>query len=179
MKNKRSYLEWVIIFSILTISSLAYLSNQFLFRNIGKKQLEVAQENWLKQGISHYRLTLHYSSPDRCQKQVEIKDEKVIAVTENTCTTLSPLTITELFQEIEPIAKGKKCGPNGCACDGTIGLDASYDPQFGYPRRVAIKLQPERRWLHFNSLSDIYPGKNCTLVGFINRRIAVRDFTPL
>lgn len=97
-------------FSILTISAIAYLSNQFIFKNIGKKQLEVAQENWLKQGVSHYRLTLHYVSPDRCQKELEIKDEKVIAVKKNTCKTLPPLTITELFQEIEPIAMVKNAG---------------------------------------------------------------------
>ncbi|MBD2252157.1 DUF6174 domain-containing protein [Nostoc parmelioides] len=177
--NKRSSLEGIIIISILTISSIAYLSNQFIFKNAAKKQLAVAQKNWLKQGILHYKITINYLSPNKCQQEVEIKNETVVAIKKNTCTTIPPLTITEMFKEIELLATGKECGPNGCACDGTIGVDATYDDQFGYPRRVAIKLQPEKRWLHFNSLSDIYPGRNCTLVGYINKRIIVRDFTPL
>jgi len=114
--NKRPSLEWIIIIFILSISSIAYLSNEFIFKNAAKKQLEVAQTNWLKQGISHYRITINYSSPNKCQQEVEIKNEAVVTIKKNTCTNIPPLTITEMFKEIELLATGKECGNYRSRC---------------------------------------------------------------
>ncbi|BAY38830.1 hypothetical protein NIES2111_31790 [Nostoc sp. NIES-2111] len=177
--NRRNSLQWIIVFSILVISGFAYLSNQFIFSNVSKNKLETAQKNWNRKNISHYRLTINYSSPNNCQQEVEIKDDKIISVKQNTCISIPPSTVTELFKQIEAIADAKECGPNGCACDGTLGVDADYNPQFGYPLRVTTRLQPQKRWLYFNSLSDIYPGKPCTLIGFVNQEITVSKFTPI
>jgi hypothetical protein len=177
--NRHISLRWIILSLILVISGAAYLSNQLVLSNLSKHQLTLAKKTWNKQGISHYRLTLNYSSPEKCQQELEIKADKIVSVKQNTCISIPPLNINELFKKIEAIADGKQCGPNGCACDGTIGVNANYDSQFGYPLRVVTTLQREKRWLYFNSLNDIYPGIPCTLIGFMNQEITVSKFTPI
>lgn len=174
----QSRLQWLAIVILFAISGLALYGDRVLLFNSSTNQLAAAKQKWVTQAVEHYRLSINYFHLN-CQQEVEIKDEKVIGVRKNTCSTIPVQTITDLFNQIKSKADGKECGPNGCACDGPLGVDAIYDDQFGYPRQVEIRLQPEKRWLYFNSLNDIFPGRMCTAVGFIDQKITVREFSPI
>lgn len=181
--SKRSphslYPRWITILMLLSIGGVAFWSHQLFLKNYSQHQLAQAQKNWQTQAISHYRLKINYSAPDNCQQEVEIKNEKVIAIKQNTCASIPALTVTDLFQEIASSADSQKCGPNGCACDGPVSVNATYDNKFGYPRQLEISLAHQKRWLYFHNLSNIYPGRSCTLIGFIGKKINVIAFTPI
>ncbi|MFH7030109.1 MAG: hypothetical protein ACHBN1_33305 [Heteroscytonema crispum UTEX LB 1556] len=83
-----------------------------------------------------------------------------------------------MFKQIESFADGKKCGPNGCACDGPIAVNAIYDAQFGYPRQLQTSLKPEKRWLYPDYWKNTFTGI-CTLIGFIDQKITVSAFSPI
>jgi hypothetical protein len=171
MINKSS-LQVISMLTLLAIGGVALFGDSTLLSNSSKNQLEVAKERWNKQAIQHYRLSLNYSHLN-CQQDVEIKDDKVVTVRENTCETIPGKTVTELFGKIESLADGKECGPNGCACDGPLGVDAVYDAKFGYPRQVEIKLKPEKRWQYFEYWQGFFTQSYCTLIGLSDQKITV------
>ncbi|HEY9636178.1 MAG TPA: DUF6174 domain-containing protein [Coleofasciculaceae cyanobacterium] len=142
-------------------------------------QLAAAKKTWNSRSVSHYRLSLKSSSPVDCQQEVEIQNEKVTVVRKNTCSTLPAMTVKDLFNKVASLADGKQCGPNGCACDGRLDVDAIYDPQFGYPRQLEIRLKPKNSWLDFDSWNGIFTGKACTAIGFVEQKITVIGFSPI
>jgi Family of unknown function (DUF6174) len=163
----------VFAITLLTITGIAFFGDRiFSLNSSSSPQLVKAQKRWEKQAVFHYRLNINYSHIN-CQQQVEIKDEKVIGVRQNTCSTILPQTVTQLFQQIELFADSKKCGPNGCVCDGPIGVNAIYDTQFGYPRQIEISLKPEKRWLYPEYWKSAFTVRACTLVGFVDQKITV------
>ncbi len=142
-------------------------------------QLAAARSKWISKSVSHYRLSLSYSSHVNCQQEVEIQNDKVIAVRKNTCSAMPAMTVTDLFKKVQSLADSKQCGPNGCACDGNVGVDASYDAKFGYPRQVQIRLKPENRWLNLGYWTNQFTGGACTAIGFVDQKITVRAFNPV
>lgn len=113
----------------------------------GQRQLDTARARWAGRHFSHYRLDLRLGALGSCRQLIEIDGERVVAVAENTCATRAP-TVSELFDRIERDIRtlGGRCGPNGCACDGTLVVDARYDPQLGYPLTKRIALDGAARW---------------------------------
>jgi Family of unknown function (DUF6174) len=178
VRINKAQLNWLLITLFLT-SSIAIFANNTFFGDTSSNRLEEAQKKWNAQDISHYRLTLNYTSHDNCQQEVEIKDEKVIAVRQNNCLTIPTQTITELFQQIQSSADGTKCGPNGCACDGPVDVNATYDSEYGYPRQLEMELAPKKRWLYLDYWRNQVQGKSCTLIGFVNQKVTVSNFTPI
>jgi Family of unknown function (DUF6174) len=175
----KAYLTWAVIITLFLTSGIAIFANRKLFLNTPTHELTAAKKKWAAQNITHYRLTLNYSIFNNCQQEVEIKDDKVIAVKQNTCSTIPLQTMTHLFSEIESAANGEKCGPNGCACDGPVRIDANYDAKYGYPNQLDFKLKPEQRWQYFDYWKNQLSGGACTLVGFVGNKITVSAFTPI
>lgn len=171
-------LRWALIITILLTSGIAVFANYTFFGNTSIKQITAAKKKWDAQNVTHYRLTLNYSHHD-CQQEVEIKEQKVIAVKQNTCSTILPQSITDLFSQIESAVDGEECGPNGCACDGPVRIDAIYDAKYGYPNQLEFRLKSEQRWLYFDYWRNQFLGEYCTLIGFVNRKITVSAFTPI
>jgi hypothetical protein len=171
-------LRWLLLITILLTSGIAIFANYKSFGSTSINQLTAAKKKWDTENVKHYRLTLNYSSHD-CQQEVEIKDEKVIAVKQSTCPTIPPQTVAQLFNQIETAAKGEECGPNGCACDGPMRIDAIYDAKYGYPTQLDFKLKPDQRWLYFGYWRSQILGEYCTLIGFTGRKITVSGFTPI
>ena len=154
-----------------------------LERATAKKQLEIAKSLWTARNLNHYRLVVvkseHPRSSDQCQQDIEIQDEKVITVFQDTCkdslfvkrviSEQPSLTITDLFHQIEHYTSKRQCGPNGCQCDGVIRANVVYDTQFGYPHTMSIELKP-------------FPYQNwiwtCTLVGFSSKKFSVLSLSP-
>jgi Family of unknown function (DUF6174) len=175
----KPYLQWALIITLLLSSGIAIFVNRTLFLNTSTHELTAAKKKWAAQNITHYRLTLNYSTFNNCQQEVEIKNEKVIAVKQNTCSTIPLQGISHLFTEIESADNGEKCGPNGCACDGPVRIDANYDAKYGYPNQLSFKLKSEQRWQYFDYWKNQFSGGACTLVGFVNNKITVSDFSTI
>lgn len=173
-------LRWLLIITIFLTSGIAIFANYRSFGSTSINQLVAAKKKWDAQNVKHYRLTLNYSQHD-CQQEVEIKDQKVIAVKhkQNTCSTIPPQTVANLFTQIESAANGKECGPNGCACDGPVRIDAIYDAKYGYPNQLDFRLKPEQRWLYSDYWRTQFLGEYCTLIGFVGKKITVSGFSPI
>ncbi|BAY24153.1 hypothetical protein NIES2100_39460 [Calothrix sp. NIES-2100] len=175
----KPYLGWALIITLFLSSGIAIFANRTLFSKTSTHELAAAKKKWTAQNITHYRLTLNYSTFNNCQQEVEIKDDKVIAVKQNSCSTIPLQTITQFFTEIESAANGEKCGPNGCACDGPMRIDANYDPKYGYPNQLDFKLKPEQRWQYIDYWKNQLSGGYCTLIGFVGNKITVSKFTAI
>jgi hypothetical protein len=165
-------LQIIIIIGLIVIGGVALFGDRTVLSNYSNNQLELPKQKWNKQAVKNYRLILSYSHFN-CQQDLEIKDEKIVTVRQNNCATIPGKTVTDLFGKIESLADGKECGPNGCACDGPLGVNAIYDAKFGYPRQVEIKLQPEKRWQYFEYWQGFVTQNYCTLIGFNNQKITV------
>src|SRR5215213_2636329 len=110
-------------------------------------ELRAARGRWAASKLAHYQLDLRYGALGYCRQSIEIKNERVVAVLENTCSEPVP-TVDGLFDQIERTIRTSqgRCGPNGCDCDGTISVIAEYDSRMGYPCTKGITLDPLARW---------------------------------
>lgn len=158
---------------------------------LAQQELAKAQSRWAARDFKRYRMVVEtgdgFSEP--CRQEVEIENEKVINVVQD-CkkpgSFLEPptLTITDLFNELEKYSSKTECGPNGCACDGVISADSSYDPQLGYPRQIEVKLKPlnfVELWRHPQRRREAIAklrGGPCTLIGFVESKFKVVSLTP-
>jgi len=116
--------------------------------------LDAARARWKARPFDHYRLTVQYDGGIvgmSCLKDAEIRDERIVTVTQSTCTNGMYMpaffTIAELFAQMEyDIATyDGQCGPNGCACDGDYRLEAAFEPTLGYPQKFQVALLPDER----------------------------------
>ncbi len=102
---------------------------------------------------------------DSCTYTVEIKDEVVVSTPSNTCSS-TPMTVTEFFADIEQTIIEHACGPNGCRCDGYIGVEASYDTAFGYPQTVKMSRMREHLFSYFFEDPYGFLISGCTMTGW-------------
>lgn len=156
------------------------------------QELDTARERWAARSFSSYHLTINVSywsegnvpylfgvvRPGElivsCRYEAEVRDEAVVSTIENTCasTTLGgptssitvSKTVTDLFDEIERTIVKRECGPNGCICDGFIGVDVSYDRHLGYPK--AIKESRKQEYLLLLEDLSLFTIQGCTFVGW-------------
>jgi hypothetical protein len=143
-------------------------------------ELSAARSRWATRPFSRYRLELEYGRLGYCRQSVEIKDERVVAVLKNTCAEPVP-TVSELFDRIERDlrALSGSCGPNGCACDGTLVVSATYDPQLGYPHSKRVDLDSAARWRYPDYWERRVAGKYCTSWDMGREIITVVALTPM
>ena len=83
------------------------------------------------------------------------------------------MSVTGLFERIEKLGDGARCGPNGCGCDGPLEVLAAYDPALGYPTLIEQQLRPDERWHYFDYWVHNMVGGGCTQVGTVETRIDV------
>jgi hypothetical protein len=144
------------------------------------QQLSAARERWAARPFSHYRMALEYGTTGYCSQVVEVERESIVAVLHNTCKE-SPPTVSDLFARIErdQLSRGGSCGPNGCACDGTVVVAATYDNRFGYPRAKRIYLDTAARWRFPDYWKHRMSGTLCSSRALIGEIITVRSLTPI
>jgi len=156
------------------------------------RALDMARERWAARSFSSYYLTINVSIWNEgtgsdlfsgvepgglittCRYEAEVIDEAVVTTIENTCASTTwgepifsihvPETVTGLFNEIERTITEHECGPNGCICDGFIGVDVSYDRRLGYPKTV--KESRKQEYLLFLNDLSLFTTWGCTLVGW-------------
>jgi hypothetical protein len=143
-------------------------------------ELRAARGRWAALKLAHYRLDLRYGALGYCRQSVEVKDERVVAVLENTCSEPAP-TVNGLFDQIERTINTSqgRCGPNGCDCDGTISVIAEYDPRMGYPRTKGIALEPLARWRYPDYWKRRLAGRLCSSLELSREIITVVAFKPI
>jgi hypothetical protein len=110
------------------------------------ERLAEAESRWLSQAVTHYRMVLH--APSWCRLDVEIRNERVVKVYENSCPS-APRTVTSLFELIKQLdshADAIFCAPRGCECTEVRFVQAVYDEQLGFPRAIRLRRQRETNW---------------------------------
>lgn len=158
---------------------------------LAQQELAKAQSRWAERDFKRYRMVVETDNgfSEVCRQEVEIENEKVINVVQDCKKSGSFVeqptqTITDLFDELEKYSSKTECGPNGCACDGVISADTSYEPQLGYPRQIELKLKRlnfVEQWMHPQRRREAIAklrGGSCTLIGFVGRKFTVVSLTP-
>ena len=171
----------------------------FLWQAAGHElSLSAARNRWASRPFTHYQLVFENHHPwATCRYDVEVRDEQVVSAVvtpSHLCDHLpgaTTATITGMFDRLS--AADGQCGPNGCACDGQIEVEAIYDERLGYPHSARTHLRQADWWhshdfdIRHYSLSDWrqYPRLTskltvgCTLKGYIPLEIRVLDLRPL
>lgn len=146
----------------------------------GTPELKAARARWAARPFSHYRMALEYGLLGYCRQIVEVENERVVAVPQNTCSNPPP-TVDDLFDRIERdlATISGRCGPNGCACDGTIVVTAAYDAQFGYPHAKSVYLNQRARWLFLDYWKRKLSGDFCSYRDFGRDNVTVIALTPI
>jgi hypothetical protein len=110
------------------------------------RQLADARNRWFARPLPHYRLVMR--APSWCRLDVEIQDERVVHVFENTCPT-SPRTVTGLFDmiaQLDSTAGTVFCAPRGCECTEVRYIRATYDAQLGFPTTIRLRRERQANW---------------------------------
>ena len=148
--------------------------------SLDTQQLSAARDRWAARPFSHYRMALEYGTTGYCSQVIEVERESIVAVLHNTCKEAPP-TVSDLFARIErdQASRDGSCGPNGCACDGTVVVAATYDQQLGYPLAKRIYLDPIARWRFPEYWRRRMSGSLCSSRALIGENITVRSLTPI
>ena len=147
-------------------------SEQLLWR--AETRLNVAQKRWEMQAITDYQfiyspLLFGQFNEHGCTVTVTVQNS-VGTVTGHTCkysrfTDEPPLTIDEMFVQIDMTLSERNCGPNGCQCNGHIFINADYDATYGYPKRAVSDMTNMTTTPYVTIFTEIF--RICTAVGFI------------
>jgi hypothetical protein len=110
-----------------------------------RTQLASAQSRWAEGGLSHYRLIV--DAGRRCRLDVEVRDERVVAVLHEDACGYPARTVTDLFNMVARAPSPMStCAPPRCACRNVVTVYAIYDAQLGYPRKIAVRAEREANW---------------------------------
>lgn len=144
------------------------------------QELSQARQRWDHRPFGAYKMTLEEFN---CLQDIEIQNERVISAKPWSRCQRDAKTITELFA----IAKrdgdpGARCITLGCACDDQISVRTSYDPQYGYPREIYIRIAPQPNWQHLDFWSYLVRHlklPDCATYMAGDKLMRVTSFQPL
>jgi hypothetical protein len=130
---------------VLGILSACGLAGWLTAQGDSRAQLAAAEARWQARPFLSYRLVVE--TRVGCQLEVEVTDEQVVSVVRPSPCGTSGRTVKELFDVVKrnkPIVQ--ECTFYNCVCRQEISVYASYDPQWGYPRRISVWLAREINW---------------------------------
>ncbi len=143
-------------------------------------QLEAAKSRWAARPFDAYRLSV--LSGETCELDVAVRGEQVIQVLHEEPCSSAGRTVSDLFRLLERSRETiDACVRWYCACRNTLRVYAVYDPQLGYPRRIAVRAERAINWTHpslwryvlrYGALPDCLRDTDAQIV-------AVRALTPL
>jgi len=136
-------------------------------------QVYKQREIWQKQGITKYRIGIIWSTfSGSCSEEFVVNNKVVTQIIKN-CEYYPNLeTVEDLFLKIENMISERKCGGNGCGCDGPLHIDAVYDELYGFPKTGRSVIHPQQSWRYGTQTF-------CTLVGTGGPQWEVYSFSPL
>lgn len=143
-------------------------------------QFRAARDRWEHRPFRHYRLSANYSTNwAQCHYDIEVRDGKIRHVFGVTCLSAESthtLTVEGIFDNFERYTTERVCAANGCYCDGTYVLRATYDQEYGYPHRITTRFV--RNWL-----DDLAHGQfrkqTCTRADVVVERLDIVSVEPL
>lgn len=119
----------------------------------GAARAEAARK-WEARGFDGYRLVIRErSAGGSCEQEMEVRGERVVRMLRSTCARSTRWTITLLFQRLAQAQdRSARCAGAGlgydCPCLSYTEVQASYDPQLGYPRLVGTNPSWRENWAH-------------------------------
>ena len=125
------------------------------------QRLADAENRWLARAVTHYRLVMQ--APSWCRLDVEIRNEQVVQVFENSCPA-APRTVSNLFEQIRQLdstANLAFCAPKGCECTEVRFAEAVYDQELGFPRSIQLRRQRQTNWREFWRFFVAHGMPNC------------------
>jgi hypothetical protein len=171
--------------------AVALVAGYLIYRSLPSTQLANARARWQTGGTDDYRIVVHYHVPlYECVQDFDVRDGQVDTLHRNECP-VNPVvgssgglsarfTVEALFDRIAGDLENPQCGPNGCVCDGPIGLNVRYDAALGYPVEIASRTMPELRWRYPEYwTAQLSGGLNCPPTNFVGDIITVESLTPL
>jgi len=179
--QRRGAQQW--LYSLFAVCMAVLLGNsvQDLWRGVlGARQLGAARDRWAARPFSHYRMALEYGTTGYCSQVIEVERESIVKGRLRVGVRDDDARVN-LFARIErdQASRDGSCGPNGCACDGTVVVAATYDQQLGYPLAKRIYLDPIARWRFPEYWRRRMSGSLCSSRALIGENITVRSLTPI
>jgi len=126
------------------------------FQSTPNRQYTQARGRWEASTLAHYRMVANYfGNFAQCYYDIEVKDERIVHAFSLSCISSAEsktLTVSGIFKNFEPYVAHLICSVNGCYCEGTYVLKATYNQTLGYPESITTVFH--RDWT-----SDLLHGK--------------------
>jgi hypothetical protein len=143
----------IIISLVLAVIGVALWGS---LQSAPRSQFSLARQRWEINSISHYRIAANYSGNfSQCYYDIEVQQENIVHIFTMNCLSSAEsktLTVSGIFKSFERFATERVCSPNGCYCEGSYVVRATYDQTLGYPQSITTFFQ--RYWL-----DDLLHGK--------------------
>lgn len=169
--------------ALLTAATLALSCGLLAFFGSGElsqTQHASAKSRWAAQGIRHYRLAVMTGLS--CRLEVEVRDEQVVAVLREDECGYPARTVSGLFTMIERAPSPLfTCASPSCACRNIITVYAIYEPQLGYPEKIAVRVDRETNWRKMSFWRYLWSARklpNCDMASHADM-VDVPLLTPL
>jgi len=127
---------------------------------------------WADQGITNYRIEIHMAYTRYCSLELVVSSNVIRQVIKDDCYYSNFGTVDSLFSIMQNMVDEKRCGSNGCGCDGPFHIDAVYDEQYGFPKAGRAMIHPQQRWRYGTQTF-------CTMLLTLGIGWDVYSFTPL
>jgi len=186
--RKYKSLKWL---SCLIMVFIIFVLSAVIFFTVAPKQIFVEMRDemdhskalWEDQGIRSYRFLVRYDDSFlTCEEDILVTDGEAAVISSNCKQNhRPPRTIPDLFSKIKAVIDERKCGFNGCRCDGPIVAKVVYDQEFGFPKETKFDIQPEQSKLYVEywlSKRSFIP-QPCTLLGLVAPTYEIKDFEPI
>jgi hypothetical protein len=146
----RLLIRWGVVASTLAVLAACGLAALFARQppsaEARARELAQAEHRWAARPFSRYRLVLRAAS--WCRTDVEVQNERIVQVFENSCP-VAPLSVSDLFGQIAQLDREPDrvfCAPDGCECTEVRLVQADYDTQLGFPRSIRVRRLRATNW---------------------------------
>jgi hypothetical protein len=106
------------------------------------EEVQYQKQLWTNQKITKYKLEVRELTYNQnYTRTIIVGSDTVVENAARECCF-----IEELFSSIETVIEQKRCGNNGCECDGPIVTDVVYDETYHFPKTGKLMNHPEEGW---------------------------------
>ena len=114
--------------------------------------LLAARARWAAHPLPRYRLVVdEETNAGSCRQDLRISGERIAEVLQNRCVRVPSWTVANLFGWAAGLEDhAARCYPSAvaCVCHIVYTTRASFDPQLGYPQRIAYQWKLTTNWAY-------------------------------
>ena len=126
------------------------------FQSTPGYQFTQARRRWETNSIQHYRMVAsYYGNWSQCYYDIEVWQDRIVRFFSFSCLSSAEsktFTVDSLFKYFERYTTQRVCSANGCYCEGSYVVRATYDEALGFPQRITTEFS--RNWIN-----DLLHGK--------------------